>query len=211
VLPAFPSEFDEPLSIIHAQVAAKFAYAKGSHRVVVVDGTDGIMQTLPLDAQRLYFKRENTGHQKAFPISFSIPKTKIRDHLLPKEQGFSVYQPGQIYMYDSEDEYYRDYAISTFGTTRRKAGWDCLRHYEIMAQGCIPYFYDIELCPEHTCTTLPKLLLQFARKHCFSFINSQRGYDLCELMLHHVRTYCTTEAEAKRFLSVLRNVTRGLI
>jgi hypothetical protein len=34
-----------------------------------------------------------------------------------------------------------------------------MRHYEILANGCIPYFIDIESCPPNTMALLPKDLL----------------------------------------------------
>jgi hypothetical protein len=41
----------------------------------------------------------------------------------------------------------------------KKAGWDCMRHYEILGNNCIPYFIDLEDCPKNTLTNLPKELL----------------------------------------------------
>ena len=38
-----------------------------------------------------------------------------------------------------------------------KAGWDCLRHYEILMNGCIPYFRPKRLSND-CITTLPKLI-----------------------------------------------------
>ena len=46
-----------------------------------------------------------------------------------------------------------------FALTTKKCGWDCMRHYEILANGCIPYFPDIENCPSNTMALLPKELL----------------------------------------------------
>ena len=34
-----------------------------------------------------------------------------------------------------------------------------MRHYEILANGCIPYFIEIEKCPKQTMFLLPKELL----------------------------------------------------
>jgi hypothetical protein len=31
---------------------------------------------------------------------------------------------------------------------QKKGGWDCLRHYEIIGNGCMPYFENIEKCPK---------------------------------------------------------------
>jgi hypothetical protein len=46
-----------------------------------------------------------------------------------------------------------------FAITTKKSGWDCMRHYEILASGCIPYFPDIEKCPENTMKLLPKSMI----------------------------------------------------
>ena len=50
--------------------------------------------------------------------------------------------PGKLdtYIYEKERDYYDMYFNSLFALTYKKAGWDCLRHYEILANGCILYF-----------------------------------------------------------------------
>ena len=48
------------------------------------------------------------------------------------------------------------YKKSIFALTYKKAGWDSLRHYEILMNGCIPLFLDIKNCPPDTLTSLPK-------------------------------------------------------
>ena len=42
-------------------------------------------------------------------------------------------------------------------------GWDCFRHYEILGNGAIPYFLDLESSPKQTMALLPKALLLKAR------------------------------------------------
>jgi hypothetical protein len=54
------------------------------------------------------------------------------------------------YAFDSETEYYADLQASKFGITTKRAGWDCLRHYEIAANGCVPCFRDLDKKPS-TC------------------------------------------------------------
>ena len=65
----------------------------------------------------------------------------------------------KTYIYNTEEEYYNEYKTSYFAITKKKGGWDCMRHYEIIANGCIPYFIDIEKCPKYTMFLLPKDLL----------------------------------------------------
>ena len=40
----------------------------------------------------------------------------------------------------------------------RKKGWDCLRHYEIIASGSVPFFEDYESIPKFTMFNYPKTL-----------------------------------------------------
>ena len=92
------------------------------------------------------------------PITFSIPKEKIDENGNEKTKILSNLIPGDTttYIYNTEEEYYNEYKKSYFAITKQKAGWDCMRHYEILANGCIPYFIDIENCPENTMYLLPK-------------------------------------------------------
>jgi hypothetical protein len=95
-----------------------------------------------------------------YPITFSIPKEKICKNNI-KTKILSNLIPGDVttYIYNTEDEYYNEYKQSYFAITKKKAGWDCMRHYEILANGCIPYFLNIEECPKNTMALLPKELL----------------------------------------------------
>ena len=97
-------------------------------------------------------------NQLLYPITFSIPEEKVIKNLPNKTKMVATIIPGnqKTYIYDNEKDYYNGYQNSFFGITTKKAGWDCLRHYEILANGCIPYFPDIELCPVNTMSLLPK-------------------------------------------------------
>ena len=94
-----------------------------------------------------------------FPINFAIPEEKIcKDNNPIKTKIMSSLIPDDFstYIYNNETDYYNEYKKSYFATTTKKSGWDCMRHYEILANGCIPYFIDIEKCPINTMTLLPK-------------------------------------------------------
>lgn len=98
-------------------------------------------------------------------ISFSIPEEKIgkgnvdektKDfptHIVDPEvaahvNGAFVSSVGlDKYIFLSEKEYYDDLRQSRFGITTKRAGWDCLRHYEIAANGCVPCFLNLHLKP----------------------------------------------------------------
>jgi len=46
-----------------------------------------------------------------------------------------------------------------------KAGWDCMRHYEILANKCIPYFVNLENCPTLTMVDFPKKIILETNKY----------------------------------------------
>jgi hypothetical protein len=88
------------------------------------------------------------------PISFSIPE----EHLAPAEhpktallarhvvdpEVASVVDGGKTgYVFEHEQDYFADLRSARFGVTTKKAGWDCLRHYELAASGCVPCFRDL--------------------------------------------------------------------
>ena len=96
------------------------------------------------------------------PINFPIPESKIAVQDSIKEKILSSLIPGNLntYIYKTEEDYYNEYKKSLFALTTKKAGWDCMRHYEIICNGCIPYFPDIKGCPKNTMTFLPKNLIE---------------------------------------------------
>ena len=138
------------------------------NRVIIVDGSDE--QTI--SEQYLvhpYFKRElNISKKGLFPISFSIPTDKIMNPDIQKfkTQIFGSVFPGIdiTYSFISEHDFYEDYQRSYFGLTMKKDGWDCMRHYEILANRCMPYFIDIESCPPLTMVDFPKDKIKAAMK-----------------------------------------------
>jgi hypothetical protein len=73
-----------------------------------------------------------------------VPKTRV---LAPLKPARSAAEKKRMYIYTTNDTYYHMYACSWFGWTQKKAGWDCQRHYEIMAAGCMPVFHRLETCP----------------------------------------------------------------
>lgn len=99
-----------------------------------------------------------------FPIQFCVDETKFRP-LHPaaeyKTRPFSSLIPGDMstYVYKDEDAYYQQYAESYYALTRKKAGWDCMRHLEIVAAGCVPYFEDLDECPPKIMHRYPKDLI----------------------------------------------------
>ena len=103
-------------------------------------------------------KTQEKFKNKLKPIHFAIPECKIRDKINGANhlQNIATCVPGikETYIYKDEQSYYDDMYNSRFAITMRKAGWDCMRHYEIMANGCIPLFLNFENRPTQTLTNL---------------------------------------------------------
>jgi len=146
------------------------------------------------------------------PITFCIPESKIVKSIPFKKKFLSKIIPGCVntYIYDTEEEYYNEYKESYFAVTLKKAGWDCMRHYEILANGCIPYFINIEECPKNTMALLPKdLLLQanilynkLKNKTIMELENEEiNEYNvLLTKLLDYTRNYLTTSKIANYIL-----------
>lgn len=99
-----------------------------------------------------------------FPLSYSIPDEIFEETSsleINKEFKMSPLVPGKLdtYIYNTEQSYYEMYRKSQFGLTCKKGGWDCLRHYEILASKCIPYFSNLQDCPVNTMKNFPKELI----------------------------------------------------
>jgi len=174
------------------------------HEILLIDGEDQSHLMYNLTRHGIYFKRELAEPMaKIHPIHFAIPASKIstqrqvakdrvRAHCDPRDRS--------TYTFTTEADYYHDYARSLFAFTMRKGGWDCLRHYEIMANGCIPLFLDLEQCPATTCMQLPKgeLLeaMQYADRDGL-FWDTPEGHSIW-LSLHrrlHIKFVCHSTTE----------------
>lgn len=127
--------------------------------ILFIDGEDYPRQMYwPLVNRGLYFKREHDGHPPTvLPIHFAIPEEKIAGSSVKTQlSAFIDPRDRSTYIYDREEDYYADYRRSCFAVTMKKAGWDCLRHYEIMANRCVPLFIGLESCPPLTMFRFPR-------------------------------------------------------
>ena len=133
---------------------------KYDNKFIFIDGEDDDLIENKYSRMGLYFKRElKSKKSSVLPINFAIPKSKILDQVDKKPKNLlAPLIPGRLntYIYNDEISYYEMYKKSIFALTYKKAGWDCLRHYEILMNGCIPLFLDIKKCPIDTITSLPK-------------------------------------------------------
>lgn len=88
------------------------------------------------------------------PISFSIPEDKIVKSVPTKVKLFPMHIVDEDvarklnaktqYTFEREKEYYEDLQRSKFGITTKRAGWDCMRHYEIAANGAVLCFRNLD-------------------------------------------------------------------
>ena len=94
-------------------------------------------------------------------ISFSIPEEKIvkklpiknkifPKHIVDEEIASEVEGSNTKYAFEKEEDYYTDLQASKYGITTKRSGWDCMRHYEIAANGAVICFKDLNKKPE-TC------------------------------------------------------------
>ena len=133
------------------------------------------------------------------PIQFAIPECMIREPGI-KKQKFAPMVPGkkETYIYNDEDSYYLQYNESWFGITKSKAGHDCLRHYEIIAAGAIPWFENIDKIPQNTMHKFPKDLVQKAMKA------PENEYpEYLKKIQDYARKYLTTKALGQYFLDAI--------
>lgn len=154
----------------------------------------------------LFFKRElrETDRTFFYPITFAIPEENIITNVTTKEMYLAAIIPGkkETYIYDNEKDYYHGYQIAYYGLTFKKSGWDCLRHYEIMANGCIPYFPDIAKCPSTTMYNFPRsIILETNRLYKKHNLNSYLYSFYCKELLGYTREVLTTRKMAQYVLS----------
>ena len=123
-----------------------------------------------LERTGVLFRREiETPWSPARPVHFGIPACKALAEVPHKVRVAAQYRPKtsdafarRSYAFKDEQSYYRMYADARFAVTCRRAGWDCLRHYEILANRCVPVF-DVDDMPawtEAACTWADLLLAE---------------------------------------------------
>jgi hypothetical protein len=157
------------------------------------------------------------------PITFSFPEEKVIDEFPVKTKLVSSLIPGdaRTYIYTNEPDYYNEYQQSLFALTTKKAGWDCMRHYEIIANGCIPYFPNIEQCPPNTMALLPKDLLKEGNLLHEQYKNTKLSeltstdIDKCKehsiKLLTYLRTHLTTAKMARYILDTTKKDVKSIL
>ena len=200
------------------------------NRIALLDGGDWMNIHHSVTYDTMFFKREcflgmsNVNYSKYFnnikPISFAFPtkritrsqnKSKLLSTINPLDRTtyFDKDNPSE-YKFKTEKEYYEEYQSSRFAITCQKAGWDCLRHYEIIGNGCIPLFHRVENAPPGTISMLPRRLLLQIRT---MWENNQdfliENYDeYFERLFHHFINNNTTIKLAEYFMKEMNDAKK---
>ena len=113
-------------------------------------------------------------------------------------------------------------AHSFYSPTLRKAGWDTLRHYEILSTLTIPYFADIESAPSTVMPFLPREMIMKGMELIDNItltrdahgtpqtialdkFSLDRYFKLLCCIREHTEKYLTTKALAKYMLKKTNN------
>jgi hypothetical protein len=186
-------------------------YMNQNQSLQKISDSDSLLYVTPLDHDEVWALDANA--PSIFPLSFCIPDECVVPAVPDKHCLLASLIPGDPSTYTfgprQETEYNDMYKSARFGITKMKGGWDCLRHYEILMNGCIPLFEGLDDCPSATLTTYPKELNKEAYALYESWsedsLHIEKYNQLCAKFLHHTRTHCTTSATAKYFLSKIKN------
>lgn len=171
---------------------------KFNNNIIFIDGEDDQFIDKNYLKDGIYFKRElSQAFDNVLPISFAIPKSKIIKSINTKKKYIlSPLIPGKIktYKYEQEKDYNDMYKKSVFALTYKKAGWDCFRHYEILMNGAIPFFLDLENCPKLTIKNFPKdKILEINKKFegIFDYYNPFKIFKKKFLNLKNIKNFFT--------------------
>lgn len=137
-----------------------------------------------LERTGVLFRREiETPWSPARPVHFGIPACKALAKVPHKVRVAAQYRPKtsdafarRSYAFKDEQSYYRMYADARFAVTCRRAGWDCLRHYEILANRCVPVF-DVDDMPAWTLVDWPRGLQREANELYERYCRGERPDD----------------------------------
>jgi len=138
-----------------------------------------------------------------YPLAYSIPLAKIRPINYVKKRVVSLMLPGKTdtYIYTTEDEYYKQYEESKYAITYKKGGWDCLRHYEILACNCIPIFLGLDVCPKKTMVNFPKAMLMKINNK--NLLTDTEYYKYIKYLHNYTKQNLSCEASAKYVLQTI--------
>eukprot|EP00741_Cyanophora_paradoxa_P022703 tig00021494_g21925.t1 len=159
------------------------------------------------------------GGYKVYPLPYAIPEEHVVEELPEKELDFSEIYPNSDYNYSfdataaGESAYHREYRRARFCVTYKKNGWEALRHYEILGDGCVPYFLDLDCAPGTVLVTHPKAALLAAQSlPGLGYLTLERAAfdeasyrEVAGALLRYTRERLTTRELARYVLRVSGN------
>lgn len=164
--------------------------------IIMIDGDDHELILESVAKKGTYFKRELYFERSDIkPISMAVPDSILQsDSNTEKTKLFATVYPGkpETYIFKTEQDYYNDYQKSYFGVTFKKGGWDCLRHYEIIGNKCIPHFIGLEDCPKNILSNWPKELILKTNRYAKSCIAPPEYSELLEELYSYAKQNMTT-------------------
>jgi hypothetical protein len=175
-------------------------------KVHFIDGSDdtwNYAHSNGLSSHGIIWKTHLIDYGAGNPISFGIPETQLIKNNPNKEKLFATIIPGNLdtYVFNNEVDYYKDYAKSYYGITWKKAQWETMRHYEILANKCIPYFSDIEDCPPLCMINFPKELIKETNKYARRNEIHPNYNEINDYLFNYTKNNLTTKKVVKEFLN----------
>jgi hypothetical protein len=138
-------------------------------QVIYVDGGDD--NNVEPNVRPLFKRELYTAQPGVFSIGFGVPERLVRPlapekktQLHPTHVQDEEFGVESGYRFAEESDYYDDLARSLFGITLKKGGWDCMRHYEIMAAGTVVMFKHFDQKPATCAPQCPDIVNYADRK-----------------------------------------------
>jgi len=178
-----------------------------------IEGNDVFEHVKPMEHADVYSLSavSDLKLKHVYPLSYAIPDDYIIRSMPIKKQLFADLIPGDrntyCFSYQDEELYKQMYRESFFARTSKKGGWDCLRHYEIIANGCIPLFDKLDECPSGTMITFPKELIIEANQVLLPWKYTVEHYALYYQYLSRLMNAvqkCSTSACIQMFFDCLK-------
>jgi hypothetical protein len=161
-----------------------------------------------------------------YPLHFSIPDEKISKIDQPRTKKFTQHivdnelvdflgkkgeKVSTKHCYFSEEDYYNDLRVSNFGVTKKRAGWDCLRHYELAANGCILCFRNLDQKPVHCAPLALNEKNSISYSSVEDLLKKIERLDEGQIDQLRINTFewvkkQSTVERAKQFLGILRGI-----
>ncbi|CAL1148272.1 unnamed protein product [Cladocopium goreaui] len=144
-----------------------------------------------------------------FPIGISVPSDLVAESIPRKVRVHAAFVGsscgGEVSEYKfgpmEEDRYQDFYRRHRFAHTKRKGGWDAVRHAEILAMGTVPNFAGLDKAPHLAVPFVPKALLLKTEELLPYSKRLEAAYNATvEQLLDHTRRCLTAESMAARVL-----------